>query len=86
MRFFKTAKLIRNNLTIGAIALVTACFLESYIASIGLKSSNGEKEPEDIVWERARNLGNTKSSIQDFQLEQIKYLIPREMSDNIESI
>ena len=71
LRFFKTAILIRKKLRMGTNLLVAGCFLEAYIATIGLKSTYVAKVPGDIVWERARNSGKTKTNIQDFQHERI---------------
>lgn len=53
--------------------LVTGGFLEFYLALIRKNSRVIYKLPGDIVWERARNQGFTKLSIEEFQSSKLPF-------------
>lgn len=53
--------------------LVTGAFLEFYFARICRNSYVVFKLPGDIVWERARNQGYTKLSIEEFQFSKLPF-------------
>lgn len=61
--------------------LVSGAFLEFYFSRLWKKSHVIFKLPGDIVWERARNQGHTKLSIDEFQVSKLslKFRIMRKV-------
>lgn len=80
-RYFKMVKAIGGRVSGETSVLAIGAFLETYLSSIIFRFSYVAKVPGDIVWERARNNGLTKSNIENFQNESlsIKYRIFRDL-------
>lgn len=71
IRYIKMVKAIGKSVASGTHVLSVGAFLETYFASIIFRFAYVAKVPGDIVWERARNNGVTKKSIEQFQNENL---------------
>jgi glycosyltransferase involved in cell wall biosynthesis len=77
-RYLKMVRLILNEVSSGSVIIVNGCFWEIAIARHIKKFNYLTKVPGDIVWERARNLNKTQSSVDEYNLEkQFHYKILR---------
>lgn len=73
IRFLKYILRIRKLKKSNKSFLVNGAFLEFYFARVSRGSQVVYKLPGDIVWERARNRGLTKLSIEDFQSQKLTF-------------
>lgn len=80
-RYFEMIKIIGKLSKNHTSVLAVGAFLETYFSSLVYRFSYTVKVPGDIVWERARNSGLTKSNINEFQNEKLnlKYLLFRKI-------
>ena len=72
-RYLKFIVRLRKTRRRNQCFLVTGAFLEFYFAGMRKGSQVIYKLPGDIVWERARNKGLTKLSIEDFQTSELPF-------------
>jgi glycosyltransferase involved in cell wall biosynthesis len=80
-RYAKTIIGLSRKLLTKRTVLANGLFLEVYFASLITSRKYVSKVPGDIVWERARNSGYTKKSLEDFQQEplNLKYRVFRSL-------
>jgi len=81
IRYIKTVIALSRKLLTQRAVIANGLFLEVYFASLVTRRRYVCKVPGDIVWERARNSGYTKKSLEDFQREplNLKYRIFRSL-------
>jgi glycosyltransferase involved in cell wall biosynthesis len=72
-RYIKTVIVLSRKLLTKRAMIANGLFLEVYFASLITSRKYVSKVPGDIVWERARNSGYTKKSLEDFQQEPLKF-------------
>ena len=72
IRYIKTVIVLSRKLLIQRAVIANGLFLEVYFASLMTSRKYVSKVPGDIVWERARNSGYTKQSLEEFQHESLK--------------
>lgn len=81
IRYIKTVIALSRKLLTQRAVIANGLFLEVYFASLLTSRKYVSKVPGDIVWERARNSGYTKQSLEEFQYESLnlKYRIFRSL-------
>lgn len=73
LRYFKFIRAFYTLQKKSDAIIINGCFIEVSLARLFFKFSYTAKIPGDIVWERARNSGDTFFDIDSFQLSKTKF-------------